>query len=90
TDRTARGADGEVRLRGRAPLKFLTWNCANFNWGNTKELALINLLAFNNVDVAAITETEFNEEQSASFAIENYTTFLPLADGDGKRRIVML
>ncbi|QQP54577.1 Uncharacterized protein FKW44_007453, partial [Caligus rogercresseyi] len=52
------------------------------------ELALISLLAFNNVDTAAITETEFNEEQSASFEIENYTTFLALADGDGKRRIV--
>ncbi|QQP52162.1 Hypothetical protein FKW44_004211 [Caligus rogercresseyi] len=40
--------------------------------------------------MTAITETEFNEAQSASFAIKNYTTFLPLADGDGKRRIVML
>lgn len=63
----------------------VTWNSANLTKGQTKELALTNLLITNSVDVAFITETELDPDAAISFALPNYTTFLPPMTPPGQK-----
>lgn len=66
----------------------LTWNADSLgSFG--KELALSNMLADNNVDIVAITEVEYTATD-APFALEGYTTFLPLVEVGAKTRVLLL
>ena len=67
---------------------YITWNAANLSRGS-RELALSNLLVNNNVDIAIVTETELLPEATA-FAVEGYTTFLPLVRSGAKVRLIAL
>ncbi|XP_059083697.1 uncharacterized protein LOC131880977, partial [Tigriopus californicus] len=53
--------------------------------GATKELALINLLVSNDVDVLFVTEAELEPEAAACFAVRDYVTFLPPITLEGQK-----
>jgi hypothetical protein len=69
-------------------LTCLNWNANNINCSG-RELALANLLAVNDVDIASITETELNAS-SPLFEMDGYTTFAPLVDPGAKTRVLLL
>jgi hypothetical protein len=68
----------------------MTWNCSNLLRG-AKELALVNLLVSNRVDVMVLTETELPPLVALSFAVDGYTSYLspPSAYLD-KHRVIIL
>jgi hypothetical protein len=55
----------------------MTWNAEGILSGG-RELALLNLLTANDVDVGIITETEIPTSSHRDFNVEGYHTFLPL------------
>jgi exonuclease III len=65
----------------------MTWNASNLTRGS-KELALLNLLRDNSIDVAVVTETEVPEAHGA-FDVSGYVSFLPLIGTGGKFRVIV-
>jgi exonuclease III len=61
----------------------VTWNVNNIN-SNGRELALGNLLAVNDVDVADVTEVKLGSD--STFPVDGYITFSPLV----KKRVLLL
>jgi endonuclease/exonuclease/phosphatase family metal-dependent hydrolase len=56
----------------------MTWNAEGILSGG-RELALLNLLTANEVDVGIITETEIPASSHGDFNVEGYHTFLPVS-----------
>jgi hypothetical protein len=52
-------------------------------------LAISNLLAANDIDIAAITEVE-QRADSTEFAVDGYVTFSPLVRPGAKTRVLVL
>jgi hypothetical protein len=68
-------------------LAFLNWNAENLTSG-TKELALLDLLVVNNVDVAVVTEAEVPTYRGA-FDVAGYVAFLPAVPNGDKYRVIV-
>jgi hypothetical protein len=59
----------------------MTWNAEGIH-SSGRELALLNLLNDNNVDVGIITETEIPTSSHGDFNVEGYHTFLPVTHSE--------
>jgi hypothetical protein len=68
-------------------MAFLNWNAKNLTSG-TKELALLDLLVANNVDVAVVTEAEVPTYRGA-FDVAGYVAFLPAVPNGNKYRVIV-
>jgi hypothetical protein len=79
---------GRTALDAELNLVCLTWNAfglANFG----RELTLCNLAASSKADIISVTEVEYRANR-APFAMDGYTTFLPLVEKGAKTRVLVL
>ena len=65
----------------------MTWNAGGLS---NKENSLAHLLATYKVDVAIITETELSVSIAPNYALNGFTTFLPMVEDGEKTRVVAL
>jgi hypothetical protein len=59
----------------------MTWNAEGI-LSSGRELALLNLLNDNDVDVGIITETEIQTSSHGNFNVKGYHTFLPVTHSE--------
>jgi hypothetical protein len=71
----------------------MNWNAEGI-LSNGRELALLNLLTANNIDVGIITETEIPSSDHGDFKVKGYHSFLPLSHSEllktAKYRVVVV
>jgi hypothetical protein len=71
----------------------MTWNSEGI-LSSGRELALLNLLNDNNVDVGIVTETEIHSRGQGEYNVEGYHSYLPLAPSEllktAQYRVVVL